>query len=93
MVESSGDNGAERLPSAELDDLREMIRELENLGFHHSPMGTIERTHYDRVVEMEVILAKRESGPRTFVTRTQRQIAHADRMVQRFGVQYDPDAR
>ena len=35
------------------DSLRDAIAELENLGFHHETVGTVERHHYDRVVRME----------------------------------------
>ena len=47
------------LVEEQLLDAREAIREAENLSFHHSPEGTIERTHYERLVRMEVILDNR----------------------------------
>ncbi len=34
-------------------ELQDIIRVLENLGFHHAEEGTAERDHYDRVVLME----------------------------------------
>ena len=40
----------------ELEELRDMIREVENLEFHHCAPGTPERLHYDRLVELEVKL-------------------------------------
>ena len=36
-----------------LQDLRDMIAAAENEGWHHQPIGTIERQHYDRLVESE----------------------------------------
>ena len=36
-----------------LDDLREAIRQAENLDFHHAAAGTLEGDHYARLVSLE----------------------------------------
>ena len=40
-------------PSRELRMVREMVRELEQLEFHHSPAGTYEWDHYQKVLDLE----------------------------------------
>ena len=37
----------------QLEELQEMVRELENLQFHHCPVGSVENVHYEKVVRME----------------------------------------
>ena len=40
-----------------LEELRTAIAEAENLGWHHQPNGTLERDHYDLLVDKEERLA------------------------------------
>ncbi len=37
--------------SNRIDCLAEAIREAENLGFHHCPIGTVEGDHYTALIE------------------------------------------
>ena len=64
MLQSPGENGAER-PSS-LDEIRMMIAEGENEGWHHCGVGTIERDHYDSLLNIE----RRMSNAQATVQRT-----------------------
>jgi len=39
-----------------VNEVQDMIRDCENLGFHHDPVGSVEYTHYSNLVGMEVKL-------------------------------------
>ena len=92
MVSYTGEDGAER-PSA-LELLREMIASAENLQWHHCPAGTVERDKYDKYVQLErAYVAAEKRKPKTFVTKTQKQLAYEDRMVQRHRVLNELSAR
>ncbi len=67
LLPSDGENGAERLSL--LDHLRDMIAEAENAGMHHCPIGTVEREHYDRLIDQEAVLARNAKNIRTTTLR------------------------
>ncbi len=48
------------------EELREAIGEAENLEFHHSPTGTVEWSHYQRLIRLEAALDQQIA---TFPTR------------------------
>ena len=56
MVQSSGEDG-EVAPEGHLDYLMEALRVAEELGWHHSPPGTLEGDHYDRLVARMIMEA------------------------------------
>ena len=55
LLPSDGENGAERRTL--LDHVRDMIVEAENAEMHHCSQGTVERDHYDKLIEQERLLA------------------------------------
>ena len=67
---------------SEAEILRDMVAELENMEFHHSPLGSKERDHYDRVVALEekVSAQAKKSGYRVYTeeehTKASREVDH-----------------
>ena len=62
------------------DEVREGIRVTENLGFHHSPAGTVERSHYDLLIKMEVALSAQAARIPERIQLNEERAAARDRM-------------
>ncbi len=79
MQNGEGEDGAER-PSA-LEDAMEMLRQAENLNFHHSPAGTVERDHYDRIAQLVRRLNDHEETTKSRRVYTEEELSKARREV------------
>ncbi len=79
MQNTHGEDGAER-PSA-LDQALEMLRQAEELNFHHSPSGTLEGDHYERIVRLVERLNDHEETTKSRRVYTEEERAKARREV------------
>ena len=75
-------DGARQFLDVQREVLLEAIRELEDLGFHHSPEGTVEGDHYTRLIKgLEVLNAQAAKLPQRIKSSEERRKEGGDGVV------------